>query len=177
MITPTPTTPSITQPLRDEHQELLPLIEQMRTAAEAVGEAPIEAVRERLDAVYEFLVDHLIPHAEAEDASLYPVVARLMGAPEATETMSREHIVVGRMTEELASLRSEVSALDTETIEKPQAADLRRVLYGLYTLVKTHFDNEESVYLPLLDTRLSPAEAKEMFESMGAAAKEAKHQH
>jgi hypothetical protein len=44
------------------------------------------------------------------------------------------------------------------------------VLYGLYTPVKTHFDNEEEVYLPLLDERLTPGEARRLFEEMMAAA-------
>lgn len=54
------------------------------------------------------------------------------------------------------------------------ANDLKRVLYGLYTLVKVHFAKEEEVYLPLLDANLSVKEAREMFEAMEAAAGEAK---
>ena len=58
-----------------------------------------------------------------------------------------------------------------------QANALRRVLYGLYALVKVHFAKEEEVYLPLLDARLTPGEAHAMFEAMEAAAKEAKGEH
>jgi len=49
-------------------------------------------------------------------------------------------------------------------------------LYGLYTLVKVHFAKEEEVYLPILDARLGPEAAREMFEAMEAAAHEAKQQ-
>ena len=55
-----------------------------------------------------------------------------------------------------------------------QASSLRRVLYGLYALVKVHFAKEEELYLPLLDERLSPEEARAMFEAMERAAGEAK---
>ncbi len=55
-----------------------------------------------------------------------------------------------------------------------QVQALRRVLYGLYALVKVHFAKEEEVYLPLLDARLSPAEARQMFAALEAAAHEAK---
>ena len=48
-----------------------------------------------------FSAHHLIPHAQAEDQALYPVVARVMGVPEATATMRRDHVEVGRLTEEL----------------------------------------------------------------------------
>ena len=51
---------------------------------------------------------------------------------------------------------------------------LRRVLYGLYALIKVHFDEEEMIYLPLLDVRLTPGATNDLFEAMEGAAKEAK---
>ncbi len=162
---------TLTQPLRDEHKELIPHIELLRTVADSVGEAPIESLRQGVDEVYTFLIHHLIPHAQAEDRALYPVVGKVLGAPEATATMSRDHVEVGRLTEELRSLRSHLSeAASSES----QAQALRRVLYGLYALVKVHFAKEEEVYLPILDARLTPEEAQRMFEAMERATKEAK---
>ena len=55
-----------------------------------------------------------------------------------------------------------------------QIKELRRVLYGLYALVKVHFAKEEEIYLPLLDARLTPEDAHRMFEEMEMAAQEAK---
>jgi hypothetical protein len=49
------------------------------------------------------------------------------------------------------------------------------VLYGVYALVKLHFAKEEEVYLPILDQRLTPESAQEMFEAMEAAAHKAKY--
>jgi iron-sulfur cluster repair protein YtfE (RIC family) len=162
---------TLTQPLRDEHKELIPHIELLRTVADSVGEAPIESLLQGVDEVYTFLIHHLIPHAQAEDRALYPVVGKILGAPEATATMSRDHVEVGRLTEELRSLRSHLSEA---AISQPQLKALRRVLYGLYALVKVHFAKEEEVYLPILDARLTPEEAQGMFEAMEQAAKEAK---
>ena len=54
------------------------------------------------------------------------------------------------------------------------AKALRRVLYGLYALVKVHFAKEEEVYLSILDARLTPEEAHRMFEAMEEAARGAK---
>lgn len=165
---------TVTQPLRDEHKELIPHVEALRSVADAIGYAPVEAVRQGVDEAYEFLAYHLIPHAEAEDRALYPVVQQLMGAPEATATMRRDHVEVGRLTEELAGLRARLSV---GTVGEAQAKALRRVLYGLYALVKVHFAKEEEIYLPLLDARLGAAAAGEMFEAMEAAAKAAKARH
>lgn len=163
---------TVTQPLRDEHKELWPNIEVLRTTADTVGEAPLEALQRGVDDAYDFLARHLIPHAQAEDRALYPVVQKVMGAPEATATMSRDHIEVGRLTEELGALRAQLAG--AASISATQAKGLRRVLYGLYALVKVHFAKEEEVYLPLLDARLTAAEAQRMFETMEDAAREAK---
>ncbi len=162
---------TITQPLRDEHKELVPHIETLRTVADSIGTAPEESVRRGVEEAYTFLTHHLIPHAQAEEKALYPVVGRLMGASEATATMSRDHVEVGRLTGELGSLQSQLVGT---SVSEPQAKALRRVLYGLYALVKVHFAKEEEIYLPILDARLTPEEARQMFEAMEMAAKEAK---
>jgi len=162
---------TVTQPLRDEHKESLPQMQILQRAADSVGEEPTDTVRRNVDEAYEFLAHHLIPHAQAEEKALYPVVERVMGAPEATATMRRDHVEVGRLTAELGKLRENLSG---STADASGANRLRAVLYGLSALVKLHFAKEEEVYLPLLDKRLSQAEATEMFEAMEAAAAGAK---
>jgi len=165
---------TVTQPLREEHKELLPHIESLRAAGDAVGVSVTPALQSAVDEAYEFLVHHLIPHAQAEDKALYPVVQKVMGAAEATRTMSRDHVEVGRLTAELGELRAQLGA---GALARAQANALRAVLYGLYALVKVHFAKEEEVYLPLLDARLTEGDAHAMFEAMEAAAKEAKGEH
>jgi len=162
---------SITQPLRDEHKELYPHVEILRQAADAVNESLTSSAHAKIEEAYNFLTHHLIPHAQAEDLALYPMVQKAMGSPQATATMSRDHVEVGRLTEELGSLRVHQSQL---SITFDQTRALRRVLYGLYTLVKLHFAKEEEIYLPLLDSKLTADEAHKMFEEMEAAAQEAK---
>ncbi len=162
---------SITQPLRDEHKELYPQVEILRLAGDAINESLTTSAHNKIEEAYYFLTHQLIPHAQAEDKALYPVVQKVMGAAQATATMSRDHVEVGRLTEELGTLRVHRSQLSITTL---QAQALRRVLYGLYALVKVHFAKEEEIYLPLLDENLTAKEAHEMFEKMEAAAGEAK---
>jgi len=95
----------------------------------------------------------------------------VMGAPQATATMSRDHVEVGRLTEELESLRWQLRA---GGLTPSVARDLRRVLYGLYSLVRTHFAKEEEIYLPLLDAHLTPDEARQMFHAMEEVAEAAR---
>ena len=162
---------TLTQPLRDEHKELYPQVERILQAADLVGEAPVTEIRSAVDGVYDFLAHHLVPHAQAEEAALYPVVQKVLGSPDATKTMTRDHVEVGRYVEELASLKT---GLTGSALTPVQARSLRRALYGVYALVKVHFAKEVEVFLPILDQRLTPEAAHEMFEAMEAAAHSAK---
>ncbi len=163
---------TLTQPLHDEHKELFPHVEQIREVAATVCDAPISEIRKGVEDAYDFLAHHLIAHAQAEDEALYPVVQKVLGSPLATKTMSRDHIEISRYIDELAVLRK---GLNVKSLTTPQAQSLQRVLYGLYALLKVHFAKEEEVYLPILDQRLTPESAHEMFENMEAAAHKAKH--
>ena len=162
---------TLTQPLRDEHKELFPHIETLKLAGLSIHGTLNQASLDLINESYEFLTTHLLPHAQAEEAALYPAVQKVMGTPYGTVTMSRDHVEVERLTQELAALRDQVS---TSEIGAKQANELKRVLYGLYTLVKVHFAKEEEVYLPLLDANLTADEAKDLFEAMEEAAGEAK---
>lgn len=153
----------VTEPLRREHAELRPEIERLRTVADATGVLRDVALIAALDDLLAFLRGHLGPHADAEDAVLYPVVDRVLGAPGATATMRRDHVEVHHLVAELAALRDAVASdgFDLERIRAVQG-----VLYGLYAVIRLHFAKEEEVYLPLLDDALTPTEAGEVFARM-----------
>lgn len=155
-----------TEPLREEHRELLPSIEALKAAADAVGFSSLPAQREKANASYAFLTEHLIPHAEAEDRVLYAEIDRLIGTrggTRATDTMRRDHVEVGRLTARLGELRENLLSRELTSEEQ---CELRRVLYGLHTLVNVHFAKEEEVYLPLLDRELSARDADVLFSQM-----------
>lgn len=162
---------TLTQPLHEEHKELFPSVERIRQVAELIGQASVTESQQGVEEVYDFLAYHLKPHAEAEETALYPVVQKVLGSPDATKTMSRDHVEVGRYIEELASLKEK---MNETAITLEQTQSLRRVLYGVYALLKVHFAKEEEVYLPILDQHLTPESAQEMFAAMEDAAHNAK---
>jgi iron-sulfur cluster repair protein YtfE (RIC family) len=162
---------NLTQPLRDEHKELLPQVEGLRLAGDAINESLTSSAHAKIEESYHFLVHQLLPHALAEEKILYPMVQKAMGAELATATMSRDHQEVKRLVDDLDSLRVHRSQLTITTI---QAQAMRRVLYGLYAVLKNHFAKEEEIYLPLLDAKLSEDEAHELFANMDAMYKQAK---
>ena len=146
---------TLTQPLRDEHKELIPHIEKILEVANSIPDAPLEQLRAGVRDVYEFLAYHLIPHAQAEDVALYPAVQKALGSLDSTRTMTRDHIEVGHYIAELAQLQQDISPQNFKA--------LQRVLYGLYALVKVHFAKEEEVYLPILEERMNPVSVLQTF--------------
>lgn len=153
----------LTQPLRDEHRELLPHLDAVQSLADDIGKAPASDIVKRLDDTLAFLADHLLVHAQAEEQVLYPAVAEVMGAPGTTATMIRDHVAITQMIQDLQALRRQ---LDSTRLTPADEQALRRLLYGLYAVVKVHFAKEEEVFLPALDAGLTPDKAHSLFETM-----------
>jgi iron-sulfur cluster repair protein YtfE (RIC family) len=156
-----------TEPLRAEHRELLPEIERLRATADDLATVPSQSTIGQLDALLGFLRNQLIPHARAEEKVLYPEIGRCLGSPRATATMSADHEDVMRLVTELSELRDGVHGGRSD---RAHAIALRRVLYGMYAILKLHFAKEEDLYLPLLDGTLSSDEAAALFRRMELAA-------
>jgi iron-sulfur cluster repair protein YtfE (RIC family) len=157
--------------VRDEHRELVARLEVVRTVADSIGSAAIEPLRDAVGQVYRYLIHQLIPHAQAEEQVLYPTVGRVLRAVEATETMSRDHLEVIRLTEELEALRLR---LFYEPVSTSDEQSLRRLLYGLYAIIRLHLAKEEEIYLPMLEARLQPEEVDHLVAAMERSATEAK---
>ena len=131
-----------------EHVVLRPELERIRQAADAIGVMRDgDALRLSRD-VYRFLVDDLLPHEAAEDAELYPVLARVLGGADPTGTMSRAHIEIAHLVRRVGMLLDEI---DANGVAEDALVDLRRLLYGLHAILRLHFAQEDEGYLSLLD--------------------------
>jgi iron-sulfur cluster repair protein YtfE (RIC family) len=153
-------TDAVTKPLRAEHQDLLPRIEGLDALAIAVGRGEAGAV-DRLREELHALAEHLVPHAFAEEAVLYPAVEKAMGAAGATETMIADHGEILRRIDQL-------EAMGEAGVPDPEEA--RTVLHGLAAILLLHFRKEEDVLLPVLDATLDEREAAALFTHMSHVA-------
>ena len=152
----------VTAPIRAEHAQLLPRIHELGHTATWIPTAPAPVVHEKISDTLEFLREELIPHAKAEEATLYPAVEGCMHAPGATDSMTRDHVEVIRLTDELSAIRDELAEPPTEA----QGDRVAALLHGLHAIIALHFAKEEEIYLPILDSRLSPDEARRLFEDV-----------
>jgi heavy metal translocating P-type ATPase len=124
--------------LRAEHDATLPLIEQIRSVADELSshDCDLEPVR--------ILVGHLesqlLPHERADQEQLVPLVDRALGGTEATAALSRTHAEIEHQVSRLKRL---LQALDGGTVQAEDAIELRRLLYGLYAVLRLHNAQEE----------------------------------
>jgi iron-sulfur cluster repair protein YtfE (RIC family) len=142
-----------TEAFREEHRHLLVHVDEIRIAATEVTELAIEEREALVARVLDFLRRTLLPHAAWEEQVLYTAVGELLGDRRATATMTRDHIVIGRMIEAL------------EEADLSNVTQIQELLYGLHALITAHFEKEEEIYLPLLDSR--PDVADRVMEQLG----------
>ena len=153
--------------LRQEHRELLPKIEGLRQVADLVDLALVEKLAREIEEADVFLSHDLIPHAKAEEDVLYRAYDQVANSPWATDTMRRDHAAIAGLSDELSHQRS---GLSTDSLSVRQKQDLRRILYGLYTLIKQHFSHEEELILPRIEAAITQEAARQLMQSMEVAA-------
>lgn len=134
---------------RAEHRRLLPGVKRIRQLADRLENLPAVEMRNELGGIYRFLTNEILPHDEAEDARVYPVVAKLIGGDDPTATMTRAHLEIAHLINVLGrtidDLPGEPDSEDT--------GELRRILYSLDAILRLHFAQEEESYLALIDER------------------------
>ncbi|EHR61888.1 heavy metal translocating P-type ATPase [Saccharomonospora cyanea NA-134] len=128
-----------------EHESLQPVRASVRQAADALSAGATPAADAAVRRAHRLLVDELLPHENAEETELYPVLGGVLGSPEETVTMSRGHAEIARLCRRLGR------HLDTASdgIAPEQIDDLRATLYGLDAVLTLHFAQEEEGYFVL----------------------------
>ena len=124
--------------LRAEHEAVLPLIEKIRSSADGLSTtgsdlAPVRGLLDRLE-------DELLPHERADEELLVPLVDRVLGGTDATVAMSRTH---AEIEHQVRKLRRLLVGLDSDTTQPEDIVELRRLLYGLYAVLRLHNAQEE----------------------------------
>ncbi|MEU2786088.1 heavy metal translocating P-type ATPase [Streptomyces sp. NPDC007110] len=143
----TPDTEALIHRFAAEHDDLQDVLEAVRAAADRLSDAPGPQALATVEEVHRLLTERLLPHEEAEEHRLYPALAPALGGPEATATMSRAHTEIERLSRRIAThlhLAHVAGGLAPEQLD-----DLRSCLYGLNTVLRLHFTQEEESYFSL----------------------------
>ncbi len=145
---------ALSQRFQAEHAELLPVVNRVRTVADRLDEQEPARALEDVREVHRVLVEELLPHEMAEEHDFYPAIAKLLGGDDPTGTMVRAHVEIAHLARVLGQL---VEDLPPEGPSEDDLPELRRVLYGLYAILRLHFAQEEEAYLSLFESAPSPA--------------------
>jgi heavy metal translocating P-type ATPase len=141
--------------LRAEHDATLPVIEQIRTVADALASqrSDLEPARQLLQR----LENQLLPHEDADETVLMPIVARALGGTHATAAFSRTHAEIAH---QVARLRRLLDGVDTDQARAEDIIELQRLLYGLHAILQLHNAQEEEEAFSLVpdqpDTKPGP---------------------
>lgn len=140
----------VVQRLHNEHQGLKGITEQVRVLAD---ELSVETDRGQIAELVRRLEQEQLPHERAEERELYPLAAAALGGDDPMAALSRAHAELERQVRQLRTLTDEFdSSFDNESDEAPDAEDLvelRRILYGLYAVLRLHNAQEEEIVFGL----------------------------
>jgi soluble P-type ATPase len=125
------------QRLHAEHTTIRALVEQIRLVADTLDRTtpnlgPATALLEQLEG-------QLLPHERAEQALTFPVVAKALAPRDPTALLERTHADIEH---QVTRLRHLISHADTPP-SADDVQDLRRMLYGLYAVIRLHNSQEE----------------------------------
>ena len=146
----TPADAALNSRFSREHLTIWADIEQLRTAADALGAAQPQEAMSSVRRAHRLLVNEIGPHEKAEQEQLYPVMDRVLGSSHATAVMSRTHAEIAHQTRRLGQL---IDDIGTAAPDATDIADLHALLYGLHAILSLHTAQEDESYLSLGDTQ------------------------
>lgn len=143
-----PTPPRSTQPLRAEHEKLLASLHAIAQRVETLGEQTTPQQMGLAREVLDFVRKQVVPHARAEEYTLYPAADWAAGeGARITEVPRFEHQLINRRCE----------ALDKAIQAGSAPGRLMHLCYSILGLIAAHFVTTEEVILPYLDKAFDAA--------------------
>jgi len=121
-----------------EHDGLRQLVEELRSVGEAIGPTPSAlADLVKLEAR---LRTELLPHQREEERALYPAAAERLGGQDPMAPLIHMHAEIEALVTRIGTLLHLA-----ESDWAASAAELRRALFALETLLRVHLGAEEEV--------------------------------
>jgi iron-sulfur cluster repair protein YtfE (RIC family) len=155
----------VTDLVRAEHEHLTGPLHNLLDVADALGE-PGDSLPAAVREAYTFLAEVILPHAKAEESTLYPEVGELLGTPHATDVMTRQHVEIRRLVDRVGQLRDDATTGTTPTLRR----NLQQALDAVHAVLTLHLATEEELYLPLIEAKVTPRRSAELAERFVAAA-------
>lgn len=140
-------TQTLPQVAHEHHERILAHVDRMPELADILLTASSEDIQARVVATHEFLAGTLLPHIEAAERSVYPELERMFQNRHSMRPMRNEHDEIRKLIGDYGKLSAE---LRQGRVTLGRSLALRRVIFGLYALIKVHLAEEEA-YLRIID--------------------------
>ncbi len=140
-------TATLTQVSHEHHERLIGHIDTLPEVGDMIGHVPVAELRPRVIEVVDFLEGLLLPHMEASERALYPELERMMQNRHSMATMRREHEEIRQLVAALTAMRPKLADGCHHTGD---CVALRRIIFRLYAMLKTHLAEEE-LYLAIVE--------------------------
>jgi P-type E1-E2 ATPase len=140
-VTMSPADVATARRLYAQHQSVRPIVDQIRAVADTLTRPnpDLEPVHTLLSQLH----DDLLPHERAEEAELVPILAKALGGADPTGAISRTHAEIEHYISRLTRTLYDIADADS-------IADLQRLLYGLYAILRLHNAQEEEAAFSLV---------------------------
>jgi heavy metal translocating P-type ATPase len=129
-----------------DHVAVSHMVERVRAVADGLGVGQVDTAQIR--GLVDQLEDELVAHELAEEEELYPVMSRALGGDEVLAGLSRTH---AEIQHQVLKLRRLVDEMALGPVHEDDIIELRRLLYGLYGVMRLHNAQEEEELYSLLD--------------------------
>jgi soluble P-type ATPase len=143
-----PAEEAMIEAFRAEHAGERAALERVREVADQLDELSASQRGQRVSELCALLEGTVVAHERAEEARLYPVLARAFGGLDPTGPMIRAHREVAARVTRLSHF---VDGTSGAPVDAREVADLRRALYGLDAILQLHMSQEEENFFALGD--------------------------
>lgn len=132
--------------LEEEHRELADVLETINAVADGSRHSTAAELRRDLEALEHMLSERLLPHEMHDDREIYASIRRNSDDHDALAGMSRTHMEMNRMVQDLRKMREVLGRTEPDDGDR---YELQRLLHGFAAVVKLHFAQEEEIYRSL----------------------------
>ena len=153
----------------EHHDRLWHFVHQLNSLADRLSSDSLDTTRliEELRELHDGLTSMLIPHMETVEAAIYPTLERLLTDRQTTAPMAREHVEIRRLVRVIGEFADHPQG----HADRGAVLALRRVLLRLYALPR-RISLEETLYIPILEGKLTPAEEAALARALDHVAAE-----
>jgi len=144
-------TQTLPQVGHEHHAHILVMTNRFREIADKLLVNHGRGAVEDLQRVRAFLQGTLLPHVGAAEATIYPELERMFQNRHSMTPMRREHDELRRLISAYSAIVEQTSG---ESLPRDRALALRRLLFGMYALIKVHLAEEEE-YLRIVEHGVS----------------------